>query len=47
MKLVLIAALLLAITDLPRALPDIPRIPKPWAETGNRRARRRELSKRS
>lgn len=42
MKLVLLAAMLLAASDLPRTVPDIPKIPKPWAEVGNRHARRRE-----
>lgn len=41
----MIAALafcLLLAHDAPRIVPEIPVIPAEWAETGNRRARRRD-----
>jgi hypothetical protein len=46
MKLVFLAALLLGVSDLPRSLPEIPTIPAPFKEKGNRRARRREKAER-
>lgn len=37
----ILAAILLVVADVPRLVPDIPEVPAPWEEQGNRRARRR------
>ncbi len=42
MLMLLYAAISLAVVDAPRVVPDIPKIPTPWVEQGNRHARRRD-----
>lgn len=42
MLMLLYAAISLAVVDAPRMLPDIPKLPTPWMEQGNRHARRRD-----
>jgi hypothetical protein len=44
MLIAIFATLALAIADAPRLLPDPPKVPSRWEETGNRRARRRDLT---
>jgi len=44
MPLLLYLAVTLAVSDLPRLIPDVPKVPTPWVEQGNRRARRRQAS---
>lgn len=40
--LVILATLLLVLSDAPRAVPQAPAVPLPWMEQGNRHARRRD-----
>jgi hypothetical protein len=42
MLYVLFAALSLWAADAPRVRPDLPSLPMPWLEQGNRHARRRD-----
>lgn len=48
MLFAIFALFMLAASDAPRALPQLPAAGAPWAEEGNRHARRRDkkLSKR-
>lgn len=45
--MVLLAAFMLIAADAPRVVPAIPEALTPFAETGNRRARRRAASRRA
>ena len=42
MLIPIVAGFFLLVSDLPRVVPELPALPLPWMEQGNRHARRRD-----